>query len=520
MERIATLREILSSFPFWYESGEIPDINIHQVTADSRKVIPGALFVACKGEHSDGHRFINKAIASGAVAVVGEDPDLKCEVPYFLVSNSRRSLAHLSAAYYDHPARKMTMIGITGTDGKTTTANLLYQILLVAGIKTGLISTVNAVIGDTILDTGFHVTTPDAPDIQQYLAKMVEAGITHVVLETTSHGWAQYRVDACEFDIGIITNITHEHLDHHGSFEKYREAKARLFRSLAETQLKKKGNIRLAILNKDDPSYDYLKNISRVRSISYSIRGDSDIYSEDIMHLKTGLEFYARSINEKKIRIKTNMFGSFNISNCLAAFSAAVIGLGVDPEVAAKGISGMQGVPGRMEQIDCGQAFTVIVDFAHTPNALKVALETARDLTKGRIIIIFGSAGLRDREKRRLMAETAIRLADISIFTAEDPRTESLENILQEMANGAITQNGKAEINYYCIPDRAEAIRKGLHLAQNGDLVICCGKGHEQSMCFGTIEYPWDDRIAVRAGLAEMLNIDGPQMPFLPTQDG
>jgi UDP-N-acetylmuramoyl-L-alanyl-D-glutamate--2,6-diaminopimelate ligase len=519
MERIVSIKKIISSFPLWYESGDIPNLDILKVTSDSRKVIPGALFVACQGEYLDGHEYIGKALESGAVVIVGEKADPGYQVPYIRVNNSRQALAHFSAAYFDHPARKMTMIGITGTDGKTTTANLLYQILHEAGKKAGLISTINALIGDTVLDTGFHVTTPDAPDVQQYLANMVEAGITHVVLETTSHGWAQYRVEACEFDIGIITNITHEHLDHHGSFEKYREAKARLLRSLSETYQKKTGDIKLAVLNQDDPSFEYLRNISRVKTVSYSIKGDSDIQAEDIIQSEIGLNFTARIYKKEKTRIQSELVGDFNVSNCLAAFSAGVIGLDIEPDIAARGIAELKGVPGRMERIDSGQKFTAIVDFAHTPNALKVALETARKMTKGRIIAIFGSAGLRDREKRRLMAETSIALADISIFTAEDPRTESLEKILDEMATGAMSKEGRDGMNYWCIPDRGEAIRKGIRMAQVGDLLICCGKGHEQSMCFGTIEYPWDDRTAVRAGLAELLGKEGPIMPYLPTQD-
>jgi UDP-N-acetylmuramoyl-L-alanyl-D-glutamate--2,6-diaminopimelate ligase len=519
MERIAPLKYIFSSFPFWYESADIPDLDILRVTADSRKVIPGSLFVACKGEYLDGHEFIGKALEFGALAIVGEITDIGYQVPYIQVKNSRQALAHLSAAFFGFPARKMTMIGITGTDGKTTTANLLYQILRTAGIKAGLISTINALIGDTVLDTGFHVTTPDAPDVQQYLANMVDAGITHVVLETTSHGWAQYRVDACEFDIGIITNITHEHLDHHGSFENYREAKARLFLSLSDTQQKQTGIIGLAVLNQDDPSFEYLKKLTRVKTVSYSITRDSDIQAEDIKQSEFGLNFNACINNKEKTGIQSNLVGDFNVSNCLAAFSAGVIGLGIDPAIAARGIAELQGVPGRMERIELGQKFTAIVDFAHTPNALKVALETARKMTKGKVITIFGSAGLRDKEKRRLMAETSIELADYSIFTAEDPRTESLEKILEEMAIGAMSKGGMEGKSYWCIPDRGEAIRKGLWMAQVGDLLICCGKGHEQSMCFGIVEYPWDDRTAVRAGLAEFLGKDGPKMPYLPTQD-
>jgi len=519
MDRIETLKGLFAEFPFHFEIGKIPDLDIHKITGDSRRVIPGSLFVACPGEYVDGHDYINKAVEGGAVAIVGEKDISGCEVPYIRVQNSRQALAFLAAAFFDNPSRKMIMIGITGTDGKTTTANLLYNILQAAGFNTGMISTVNVVIGDIVLDTGFHVTTPDAPEVQQYLAMMNEAGITHVVLETTSHGWAQFRVDACNFDIGVITNITHEHLDHHGSFENYRAAKGRLFASLAETKNKKFNNIGLAVLNRDDSSYQYLKEISKVKTISYAVDTEADILAKDINFNEEGLEFNISAFGKKKTKVTSCLVGAFNVSNCLAAFSTGVVGLGIDPSVAARGIAAMKGVPGRMERIDSGQNFTAIVDFAHTPNALIVALQAARKLTKGKVIVVFGSAGLRDREKRRLMAETSVLLADFSIFTAEDPRTESLENILAEMAAGAQSQKAELGENYLCIPDRRNAIRQGVKMALPGDLVICCGKGHEQSMCFETKEYAWDDRTALRAALAEYLCIAGPEMPYLPTQD-
>jgi UDP-N-acetylmuramoyl-L-alanyl-D-glutamate--2,6-diaminopimelate ligase len=519
MDRIVSLRKMLLSLPYRIDESVFPDLEICSVTADSRKVISGSIFVACSGEIEDGHNFIDKAVENGAVAIFGEKDVPTYRVPYFRVENSRQALAYLAAAYFDHPAKKMVMIGITGTDGKTTTANLLYSILQFAGYQVGLISTVNAVIGDKVLDTGFHVTTPDAPDVQQYLDMMFEAGITHVVLETTSHGWSQFRVDACDFDLGIITNITHEHLDHHGSFENYRAAKARLFESLSIKRNKIVNILPLAILNRDDASFEYLKSISKVSTVSYGKGENADVLAKDILPEQDGLTFDLILFGKAKTRVRSKLVGSFNVSNCLAAIAAATIGLGIDPLIVANGIANMTGVPGRMEQINSGQDFTAIVDFAHTPNALRVVLETARQMTKGKLIAIFGSAGLRDRKKRRLMAETSTDLADISIFTAEDPRTESLGGILNEMALGAYSRNGENEKDFWCIPDRREAIRLGIKLARSGDMVICCGKGHEQSMCFGTIEYPWDDRTAMRAALAEMLGIDGPGMPYLPPQE-
>jgi len=256
--RIISLSRILSEFPFKYSTADNLEIPITGIAMDSRRVERGNLYVAMRGESADGHDFIKEAISRGAAAIVGERELEPLSIPYIKVEKSRQALTWLAAGYYDHPGRKLTVIGITGTDGKTTTCNLLFQILLAAKIKAGLISTVNAVIGEKVLDTGFHVTTPDAPDVQRYMAQMVDAGLTHVILETTSHGLAQYRVDACEFDIGIITNITHEHLDQHGTYENYRAAKGRLFELLGQSMTKKRGNTGLAVLNIDDSSYEYL----------------------------------------------------------------------------------------------------------------------------------------------------------------------------------------------------------------------------------------------------------------------
>ncbi|GAB4504003.1 MAG: UDP-N-acetylmuramoyl-L-alanyl-D-glutamate--2,6-diaminopimelate ligase [Anaerolineales bacterium] len=521
-----TLSQLFVDFPFSHPTN-IPDVPLTGIAIDSRAVQPGQLFVALTGGTTDGHNYIQKAIENGAVAVVGEKDLTALPVPYLRLENTRRALTWLAGAFYNWPGRTLTVIGVTGTDGKTTTTNLIYRILLAAGIKAGMISTVNAVIGSEVLDTGFHVTTPDAHDVQRYLAMMVAAGLTHVVLETTSHGWAQHRVDACEFDIGVVTNITHEHLDEHGSYENYRAAKARLFESLQWTRPKPQGNPRLAVLNQDDGSFTFLNEFVKGRKVSYGLTRAADVYAEDVSFSSRGMSFMAQC-PDFRVAIKTPLLGRYNISNCLAALTTAVLGLGLEPQAAAQGIASLQGIAGRMEMIDMGQPFTAIVDFAHTPNALRVALEAAREMLekrkeergkKGRLIVVFGSAGLRDREKRRMMAEISTELADLSVLTAEDPRSESLAGILEEMAAGARSRGGCEGETFWRVPDRGEALRFAVELARPGDLVIACGKGHEQSMCFGRVEHPWDDRVAMRAALAEYLGLDGPKMPYLPTQD-
>ena len=536
-----SLRKIFTEIPMPFCMSDVPDAQITGISLDSRAVKPGHVFVAMQGGTTDGHDYIQQAMDNGAVAIVGEKDVGQINLPYIRLANTRQALTWIAGSFFLWPSRQLTVIGVTGTDGKTTTTNLLYNILKEAGLKAGMISTVNAVIGNEVLDTGFHVTTPDAHDVQFYLAKMAEAGLTHVVLETTSHAWEQHRVDACEFDIGVVTNITHEHLDQHGSYENYRAAKARLFESLEKTVEKPQGNPRLAVLNRDDSSFEFLAKISGANKIDYGLSEDARVRAVEVTHLPSGIHFTAKS-KDFEIPISCKLVGGYNVSNCLAALTATVYGLGIKPETAARGIAVLEGIPGRMELIDMGQNFTAIVDFAHTPNALKSALEATREIlaaknAKGkenpralselrgsnnpasRVIAVFGSAGLRDKAKRKMMAEVGAELADVCILTAEDPRTESLDGILEEMAAGATSRRGRENESFWRIPDRGEAIRFAVNLAREGDIVLVCGKGHEQSLCFGAKEFLWDDRVAVRAALSELMGVDGPMMPYLPTQD-
>lgn len=514
------LSKLLSDAEVEIVSSRGPDVLVTGVERDSRNVKPGNLFIAQAGLSADGHNYINAAKENGAVAVAGEkSPDeVDSELPYVQLKPSLDNFSYLSASYYDFPGRKLTVIGVTGTDGKTTTSNLFFGILKAAGIKAGMVTTVNALIGDQVVDTGFHVTTPEANDVQRYMAQMVDAGLTHVILESTSHGLAQGRVTACEYDIGVVTNITHEHLDYHGNYENYRAAKARLFKLCARS-VKKPGVEKLAVLNRDDRSYDFLKSFVKVPQVAYGRAEGSNVHATNIEYSPGGMKFIVSVNNSEEFEIASPLIGEFNLSNILAAVSAARVGLNIDAPVIQTGITSLKAVTGRMEPIDLGQDFTAIVDFAHTPNALEVALNAVRKLTSGRVIAIFGSAGLRDRAKRRMMAEVSARLADVTVITAEDPRTESLDAILDEMGKAAESQGAVEGKTYIKVPDRGEAIRRAIKMAKPGDLIVACGKGHEQSMCFGTTEYLWDDRTAMKAALAEHLGIDGYPMPYLPTQD-
>lgn len=496
--------------------GGLPDVEITGLTADSRQVVVGSLFVAVRGGTTDGHDYLPQAAASGASVLAGEAADPGLGIPYLQVADSRLFLALAAAAWHDHPGRRMITIGVTGTDGKTTTATLLHHVLEAAGRPTGLVTSVGARIGARQADTGFHVTTPDPPALQSFLAEMVRSGMTHAVIETTSHGLAQRRVAGCDFDFGVLTNITHEHLDYHGSFQDYLDAKAMLFSGLSGPTHKDMRIERAAILNRDDDSFEAIRDRTGVRVITYGRKPEAEVRAEEVFSGASGIAFALRGATYR-LPVRVPVLGAYNVSNALAVAATAIGGFGLEPGFVAEAMASFVGVPGRMERIEIGQPFLALVDFAHTPNSLTRALEAARDLSRGKVIAVLGAAGLRDREKRPAMAEISIRRADITILTAEDPRTESLVAILSEMSEGAKRAGGVEGQTFWRIPDRGEAIRRAVSLAGEGDVVIACGKGHEQSMAFGSTEFPWDDRVALRAAISEGLGAPGPAMPILPT---
>jgi UDP-N-acetylmuramoyl-L-alanyl-D-glutamate--2,6-diaminopimelate ligase len=513
--KLSKLLAALPAYELTQSTNDDPDIT--RITADSRQVEPGTLFVAYRGVNLDSHRFIPAAVARGAAAIVCESVNgesanqnflpyspfaIHHSPPLLTVPDGREALAYLNAAWHNFPARRLKMVGITGTDGKTTTTNLLYHILQTR-YKVGMISTVNAVIGDQVLDTGLHTTTPDAPDVQRYLAEMVEAGTEVCLLEVTSHGMAHHRVTACDFDVAIVTNITHEHLNLHGSLEAYRAAKAALFESLATAQLKDLP--KTAVLNCDDWSFDYLKDKLAVTGtpwLGYSLTGhpQASLTAHDVVYQPDKTRFTIRG-PQSTFAAETNLVGDYNISNCLAAATAALEIFGLSPAQVQQGIAVLPGVPGRMERIHEGQPFMAVVDFAHTPNALRRSLTVARTLTSGRVIAVFGCAGLRDVEKRVMMGRIAAELADLTLITAEDPRTENLDAIIAETAGAMLAAGAIEGQTFERMPDRGRAIYRAVQLAGPNDIVLAFGKGHEQSMCFGETEYPWDDRQAMRSAL-------------------
>lgn len=381
---------------------------------------------------------------------------------------SLKGLYHLiialaSLIWFRFPARTLTVIGVTGTDGKTTTTTLIYNILLASGLKTSIISSVHAVIAGMSYDTGFHVTTPNAYWLQKYLREAVDHGDTHIVLEVTSHAIDQHRVFGISFAVGVLTNITHEHLDWHKTFDAYQQAKLKLLRSS-----------KIVIINRDEAD-SYTQLVEHLRSktlITYGIRRDA-------------------KITPAVFSFSTMLPGEFNRYNCLAAIATAQM-LGIQKSVIRKVVKDFSGVSGRMEYITV-KPFTVIVDFAHTPNAIEKVLKHIREHTKGRLIHVFGSAALRDRSKRPMMGSASSTYADVIILTEEDYRTENVNTIIDDIASG-ITDEKKV----YRYPNRSDAIQHALSLARSGDTVIITGKGHEKSICRGTTEYPWSDQEEVR----------------------
>lgn len=494
------LHHLLAALPTHEILGAVPaSLGVTGVTSDSRCVEPGNLFVAYRGVNVDGHAFIADAVERGAVAVVGEEGDHDVCVPYVCVPNAREALGRLVAAWYNNPGRQLRVVGVTGTDGKTTTTTLIASVLAAMGHQVGIVTTIGASIGDQTLETGEHTTTPDATDIQRYLRQMVDADTEYAVLEVTSHGLAQRRVAGIDFDIAVVTNVTHEHLDLHGTVDQYRRAKAMLFASLRDAYRKPQVP-KVSVLNADDSSYAYLSRYSAERRLAYGIDAAADVRAHDVRYSPEGTRFTVDNPLGSSFEVFTHLLGPFNVYNVLAAVTVG-ISQGATIEQVQAGIAGVERVRGRMEPIDLGQEFLVLIDFAHTPASLKQALHAARDMTTGRVIVVFGCAGLRDVAKRSMMGRIAANLATLSVFTAEDPRTEDVNAIIDEIVAGARDAGAVEGHDFVRIPDRAEAITWAIQQARPGDLVLTCGKGHEPTMCYGTTEYPWNEHEVVRDAL-------------------
>lgn len=475
-------------------------IEITGVAYDSRQVQPGDLFVALRGGYADGHDYVAQAAGRGAAAALVERPltgaGLAAQV---IAPDSRAALARIAAAFYGHPARRIGVIGVTGTDGKTTTTYFIDSMLAACGLRTGLVGTVDVKIGPDWLGNDARQTTPESLDIQALLRRMVDAGLDWAILESTSHGLAMHRLDEVAYDAAVLTNVTHEHLDFHKTFEAYREAKALLFRKLAATRGKDRP--RAAVVNADDPSADYFAAAAGDAPVlRYGIHAaGADVRAADIEMTPEATRCLVRT-PRGDLSLRLRMIGDFNVANALAALTLG-IGLGLPTEGIVAGLEGLTGVPGRLERIDLGQPFLVVVDYAHTPDSLAKMLRLLRPLTRGRLIAVFGSAGERDVAKRPIQGRISQELADISILTSEDPRFEDAAAIVAEIAAGAAAAGGREGQDYFQEPDRLAAVHLATRMARPGDTILLAGKGHEGSIIVGAEKRPWDDRAAARAAL-------------------
>ena len=474
------------------------DATVSGIVYDSREVRPGDLFAALPGAYFDGHDYAGTAVAAGAAALLVERP-IDVDVPQLIADDSRAALAGVAARFYGHPSAEIEVVGITGTDGKTTTAFLADAILRHAGLTTGMIGTVAVRIGDEVDLHATRQTTPESSEIQRYLRSMVEAGAAWAVLEATSHGLDLHRLDHVRFRIGAVTNVTHEHLEHHKTVEAYRKAKAILFERVAAER-------GAAVVNLDDPGAAAMIAVSKGAAVlSYSAAGHpaADLRAAAIELGSTGSRFTLEFQNERAV-VSLPLVGSFNVENALCATGVALAaGLGL--EVAAAALDRAPQVPGRLERVEAGQPFSVIVDYAHTPAALEAILRVVRGLhPSGRVIAVFGSAGERDVAKRAMQGAVSARLADLTIATSEDPRGEDPESIVAQVAAGAREAGAVVGESLHSVVDRRQAVRLALSVAEPGDCVLLAGKGHEQSMIWGREKRPWDEATVAAEELAEL----------------
>jgi UDP-N-acetylmuramoyl-L-alanyl-D-glutamate--2,6-diaminopimelate ligase len=542
------LQALLAGLPDAEVAGPT-DIDISGIAYDSRAVQPGGLFVAIKGFHSDGHAYIGQAIERGASAIVVEARQVKeirdwrseigagaatsqspisnLQSPTIIVvPNTRTALAPIAAAFYGHPGAAMRVVGITGTDGKTTTTFLTSAVLEAGGHTTGLLGTVDFKVAGRQWANDTRQSTPEAPEVQALLGEMADAGCDYAVLEATSHALSARwnRLGGAEFDVAVLTNVTHEHLDFHGSVEQYRRDKARLFEMLGDrheaignsgtdptasrlsplaSRLKHR---KVAIVNADDPNHQMFLDAAPAgaQRLTYGVNNPADVRARDVVSTQDGLRFRVET-PWGAAGLRLRLTGDFNVWNALAALAVG-LAEGVPLDAAVRALEALPGVRGRMERIEAGQPFTVLVDYAHTPGAFEKLMGIVRPLTSGQLIAVFGSAGERDREKRPIQGEVAARFCDFVVLTDEDPRLEDRDAIIDDIAAGVERARSDVppERRYARIPDRPAAIRAAFRRARPGDIVLLLGKGHEACIIYGETKEPWDEAGEARAALKEL----------------
>lgn len=479
------LKKILDNINFEVIRGDL-EKDIVEIGYDSREIKENNLFIAIKGFETDGHQYISQAVRNGASAVIIENEitEYLPGIVYIKVKNSRRVMAEVAKNFFDNPLSDINLVGITGTNGKTTTAYLLYNILKEYAGRAALFGTIQNIIGGEEVDSSR--TTPESLDLYRYFSRMKDKGIKYGVMEVSSHALDLYRVYGMDFAAAIFTNISPEHLNYHKSLENYREVKSRLFSNLNSQQY--------AIINSDDPNAEYIQKKSNGQNFCYSLNSKSaDLYTSEYQLNQKGMKY--KSEGRVSSVFELNLGGIFNIYNSLASILTADL-LGIEKEISQKALTEINSVPGRFEIINAGQDFQVVVDYAHTPDGMKNILETAAAMEKNRLIILFGCGGDRDRSKRSEMARLAENYADYTIVSNDNPRSEDPEIIFSEIKNGF----SEGFSDYEIIPDRKKAIRKAIMMAEKDDLVMLLGRGHEKYQVIKDKKIELDDRqVAYRA---------------------
>ena len=477
------------------------DAAITGVTHDSAAVLPGDVYAALPGSHTHGARFADRAVAAGAVGVVTDDVGRAIVgaasiegTPVFVVSSPRAELGDVASWIYGEPSKQLRVLGVTGTNGKTTTSYLLDAGLRAAGEKTGLVGTIETRIGEWVAPSSR--TTPEAPDLQALLAVMVERGVSSVAMEVSSHALALRRVDGTAFEVVAFSNLSQDHLDFHADLDDYFNAKARLFTPRFA---------RTGVVNVDDEHGRRLLDVAEIplTAVSATTR-DAQWWVTDVATVRGRTDFVVHG-PDVVTAISIGLPGSFNIANALLAFVTLVVA-GVEPEAAARGIADVSVVPGRMEAVSASQLFTALVDYAHTPDAVVTLLTTLRPTTTGRLIVVLGCGGDRDRAKRPLMGAAAARLADVAVLTSDNPRSEEPGQIVAAMLDGAMGVAPEQRADVIVELDRLTAIQIAVNQARPGDVVVVAGKGHEQGQEVGGVVHPFDDRTVLRAALAALTN--------------
>ncbi|SEO37236.1 UDP-N-acetylmuramoyl-L-alanyl-D-glutamate--2,6-diaminopimelate ligase [Propionispora vibrioides] len=485
-----TLGDLLAHLPDAVQAGRIERTQeVKSITYDSRQVTDGSVFICLKGAKTDGHDYVAQACRQGAIAVIiEEDVNVPAGVAKIKVSDTRTAMQGIVPSFFGFPSRKLRMIGVTGTNGKTTTTYLLRDILTRAGYRVGVIGTIQTLIGDRVLPV--KNTTPDVVELQGILAEMVACNMDYVVMEVSSHALALNRVAGCEFDVGIFTNMTQDHLDFHGNFDNYLEAKARLFSLVSDPAASKER--KTAVVNLDDPAAKRILQSAKCATLTYGVKAaTADLRALQVDVKASGVSFTVRG-PAGDIDLALPITGLFNVYNVLGAVGAA-LAEGIEPQIIKAALEGFKSVPGRFELVNAGQPFSIIVDYAHTPDGLENILKTAQQIAKRRILVVFGCGGDRDRTKRPIMGRLAVEYGDVVIATSDNPRTEDPAVILAEIEVGIREKLVEGKL-YEKIADRRQAIKRALELAQTDDIVIIAGKGHETYQILKDKTIHFDDR--------------------------